>query len=122
MEFSVTPRRRKVEFALLCGRPVRTSNDLDMAALTPTVRCAQTPSMTRGGRTRAEANLHLASFYSVRGSYHRALTSVNRAIALDRNNSLALAQRARIEYAAALSGAHYGLVGRRTPIVSIAGR
>jgi len=46
------------------------------------------------------ASLHLASSYSVRGSYTQAQVTVNRVLALDPSNSLAQAQRARIESAA----------------------
>ncbi len=67
------------------------------------------------------AGLHLASSYSVRQSYHRALTAVNEAIALDPTNERALAQRARIEYSAAVSGGYGGYSGYRYPIVGRVG-
>lgn len=48
-----------------------------------------------------EAHLHLASNYTIDSSYEKALKETNKALALDPRNSQALAQRARIEQAAA---------------------
>ena len=47
--------------------------------------------------------LHVASLYTVRGSYGSALSYVNGALAYDPVNEQALAARARIEEAAAVS-------------------
>ena len=52
--------------------------------------------------------LHLASLYTVRGSYGTALAYVNGALAYDPANEQALAARARIEEAAAVSSARWG--------------
>ncbi len=52
--------------------------------------------------------LHLASLYTVRGSYGTALAYVNGALSYDPANEQALAARARIEEAAAVSSARWG--------------
>jgi hypothetical protein len=56
--------------------------------------------------------LHLASSYTVRGSYGTALTYVNQALAYDPTDAQALAARARIEEAAASASRrdYYGRV------------
>ena len=47
-----------------------------------------------------EVHLHLASHYTMKSSFDKAMREANQAIALDPNNQAALAQRARIEQAA----------------------
>jgi tetratricopeptide (TPR) repeat protein len=47
-----------------------------------------------------ETHLNLASHWTVRTSYNKAQSEVNRALAIDPNNQAALAMRARIEEAA----------------------
>ena len=48
--------------------------------------------------------LHVASLYTVRGSYGSALAYVNAALSYDPSDERALAARARIEEASAVSG------------------
>ena len=47
-----------------------------------------------------ETHLHIASIYLTRGSFNQSQRAVNQALALDPNNSEALAMRGRIEIAA----------------------
>lgn len=51
-----------------------------------------------------EVHLHLASAYTTRSSYNKALAEVNNALALDPKNQTCLATRARIEQAASERG------------------
>lgn len=56
--------------------------------------------------------LHLASLYSIRGSYGSAYAYVSSALAIDPTDKQALAARARIEESSAASSVRYGGVNR----------
>ena len=66
---------------------------------------AVTPEQLEGYRQMVidqmvELHLHLASLWTVRSSYNKALGEANKALALDPRSEQALAARARIERAA----------------------
>ena len=52
--------------------------------------------------------LHIASLYSVRGSYRSAISWANSALAFNPNDQSALEARGRIEESAAAASARYG--------------